>query len=313
MVHTRVMMIGPLLTFSMFAAASGDIIYADRQVNGATLNIEVQQPIDDAKAQEIIEWVRSTAVIVNQTYGRFPNPSPRIIVIPVTESSWGRDSAVIFGRVTRSGRETVELFVNPDRPIEEYYSDWTATHEFSHLMLPLLSKRYRWISEGFATYYQNILLSRAGRYTPEMAWKRISDGFARGQASRPELSPNEAAESGVRQARMKIYWSGAAIALMADIELRRSSDGKESLDTILGQLQECCLPSKRDWSGSQLFKKLDSFLESPVFMPLYRQYANEDGFPNIDPVMHDLGIRKTKQGVVLDDDKRLSAMRRTID
>lgn len=67
-------------------------------------------------------------------------------------------------RVTRRDGETVGLFVNSERPIDDFYSDWTATHEFSHLMLPLLSQRYRWISEGFASYFQNILMSRAGRY-----------------------------------------------------------------------------------------------------------------------------------------------------
>ncbi len=306
-------MIESLLALSVFAAAGSGVIYADEQIEGAILNIEVRQPVDDKKAQEIIEWVRSTALTVNQTYGRFPNPAPRIIVIPTENSAWGGDSAVIFGRVTRRDRETVELFVNPNRPIAEYYSDWTATHEFSHLMLPLLSQRHRWISEGFATYYQNILMSRAGRYTPERAWQLMIEGFERGTRSRPELSPNEAAEEGIRQARMKVYWSGAAIALMADIELRQRSGGKESLDTVLSQLQECCLPSKRKWSGSSLFKKLDSFLESPVFMPLYGRYANEAGFPDMAPILDDLGIKLTANGVIFDDEKRLSAMRRAID
>jgi len=106
----------------------------------ATLNIDVRQPIDDRKAAEIIEWIEATANDVTLVYGRFPNPKAKIIVIPTTENSWGSDSAVIFGRVTRRRGETVELFVNPDRPIEEYYADWTATHEFSHLMLPLLNQ-----------------------------------------------------------------------------------------------------------------------------------------------------------------------------
>jgi hypothetical protein len=193
----------------------------------ATLNIEVRQPVDDKKAAQIIEWVQATADTVKLAYGRFPNPNARIIVIPSTENAWGSDSAVIFGRVTRKNGETVELFVDPARPIEEYYSDWTATHEFSHLMLPLLSQRYRWISEGFATYYQNVLMSRAERYTPEFAWQRLLEGFERGRESRPDLSPNDAASGGIRHARMKVYWSGAAIALIADSTLRERSNGSE--------------------------------------------------------------------------------------
>ena len=266
-----------------------------------TLSVEVQPPVDTKKEAEIIAWVQATADTVRLAYGRFPNPDAKVIVIPLRENARGGDSPVIFGRVTRRGGETIELFVDPDRPIDEFYDDWTATHEFSHLMLPLLSQRYRWISEGFATYYQNVLMARAGRYTPELAWQRLTEGFARGRESRPELSPNEAAAGGIRQSRMKVYWSGAAIALLADVELRSRSNGTESLDSVLGQLQECCLPSKRRWSGTQLFEKLDSFLDTPAFMPLHRQYADEDGFPELEPLLEKLGVILSENGVILDE------------
>jgi hypothetical protein len=279
----------------------------------ATLNVEVRQPVDADKAMEIVEWVRSTADTVKLAYGRFPNPEARIIVIPSTENAWGSDSPVIYGRVTRNNDETVELFVDPDRPIEEYYSDWTATHEFSHLMLPLLSQRYRWISEGFATYYQNVLMSRSERYSPEFAWQRLTEGFQRGRESRPDLSPNDAASGGIRLARMKIYWSGAAIALMADSTLRERSNGKESLDQALDQLQLCCLPSRRRWSGTELFEKLDTFVASPVFMPLYRAYADEDGFPDLAKLLSDLGVSANQDGTItLDDNTSLAAIRKAI-
>ena len=279
----------------------------------ATLDIEVRQPVDEKKAAEITEWVQATADTMGLAYGRFPNPDARIVVIPSTENAWGSDSPVIYGRVTRDRGETVELFVNPDRPIEEFYSDWTATHEFSHLMLPLLSKRYRWISEGFATYYQNVLMSRAERYTPEFAWQRLTEGFERGRESRPDLSPNKAAAAGIRHARMKVYWSGAAIALIADSTLRERSNGKESLDQVLGQLQSCCLPSRRRWSGKELFEKLDTFVDTPVFMPLYRQYADEEGFPDLARLLSELGVSMNQDGsVTLDDSMSLAGTRKAI-
>lgn len=281
--------------------------------SATTLNIEVMPPVDEHKAAQIVEWLNSTADNVSRVYGRFPNPDAKVIVIPTTENSWGGDAAVIFGRVNRHGGESIELFVNPDRPISEFYADWTATHEFSHLMLPLLNQRYRWISEGFASYYQNVIMSRAGHYTPQIAWQRLSEGFQRGRESRPELSLNEAAAGGNRRARMKIYWSGAAIALLADTELRSRSGGKQSLDTVLGKLQACCLPSRRHWSGPRLFKKLDSFLDSPVFMPLYREYANDEGFPDVAPVLHRLGISRNSDGTVnLNNSAPQAATRRAI-
>lgn len=258
-------------------------------VSGATLRVTLARTDAAYDRERLLNWLRATANDVSLTYGRFPNSSPQVIVVPMTASS--DDGPVPFGRVIRDGGETVQLFVNPDRPLSEFLDDWTATHEFSHLMLPYLERKHRWISEGFAQYYQNILLSRSGAYDDQRAWQKIYDGLERGRVSRPELSPNEAAEGGIRTGLMKTYWSGAALALIADVELRRRSNGTQSLDTVLGQLQQCCLPANRVWSGTELFATLDGFLGEPLFMPLYRRYADTAGFPDTSDVFAQLGMK----------------------
>ena len=294
------------------SAKSPAALVTEAEIPGATLRITVLQPIDDEKALEIVDWVRSASTNVSLAYGRFPNPSPSVIVQPTKRRSWSSNSPVPFGRVMRDDGERIELFVNADRPIEDFYGDWTATHEFSHLMLPYVSRRNKWISEGFASYYQNVLMSRAGHYTATEAWKKLSDGFERGRRSRPELSPNDASAAGVRRARMKIYWSGAAVALLADVQLRERSGGRESLDTALEGLQRCCLPSTRTWSGTELFSTLDSFVQEPVFMPLYRQYANSSGFPDVAPALERLGVEIDGDGARLNDDAELAHIRDAI-
>lgn len=299
----------PVVILVVLASVSGEAFHAKSQVSGATLNISVLQPIDDKRADEIVGWLQAAAENVNLVYGRFPNPSPNIVVIPVQKGFWGRDDAVIYGEVTRRRGETITFYVNPDRPISEFYADWTATHELSHLMLPLLKRRHRWISEGFATYYQNVLMSRAGQYTQERAWTKLVEGFERGRRSSPRLSPNEASANRQRQSTMKIYWSGAAIALLADVELRQRSGGKESLDSVLDGLQRCCLPATREWSGPELFRKLDSMLDEPVFMPLYRRHADTRGFPDVDAVLGDLGVSFDSSSLRLMDNADLTSIR----
>jgi predicted metalloprotease with PDZ domain len=84
---------------------------------------------------------------------------------------------------------------------------------------------------------------------------------------------------------MKIYWSGAALALMADVELRHRSGGAESLDLVLDRMQACCLPSRRTWSGRELFEKFDSLIDEPLFVRLYERYANTRGFPEFEPLL----------------------------
>jgi predicted metalloprotease with PDZ domain len=108
---------------------------------------------------------------------------------------------------------------------------------------------------------------------------------------------------------MKIYWSGAAIALLADIELRERSGGQESLDLALDRLQQCCLPSKRTWSGPDLFSKLDSLVDDAVFVPLYQRYANEVGFPDTQSALARLGVETDGRTILLRPNAELADIR----
>ncbi len=291
--------------FGAFQSSTLHVAGAELTITFLSMRSEVDRP-------SIVEWVRETADDIALAYGRFPNPSANVVVIPVGNSRGRRDAPVIFGRVVRDGGETVELLINEDIPIAEYYDDWTATHEFSHLMLPYLHNGQRWISEGFAQYYQNVLLLRADRYSEDYAWQKLYDGFERGRLSAPGLSPNEAATSDERNTRMKVYWSGAALALMADVELRRRSGGAESLDIVLDRLQHCCLPSPHTWSGRELFTKLDSLIDEPLFMSLYRQYADASDFPDVRPLLLQLGVTVDDEGIHLFSDTEFASVRAAI-
>jgi len=272
------------------SAVFGDFDYREVPVPGAMLRVGLLKAKDGMDTEAVTNWLRATATDVSLAYGRFPNPSPQVIVIPTGSDRGHGESAVPFGRVVRDGGESIELLIDQRRPIEAFLEDWTATHEFSHLMLPYLRRQQKWISEGFAQYYQNVLLARSGTYDELQAWQKIYEGLERGRLSRPELSPNEAADGNIRGSLMKVYWSGAALALIADVTLREQSGGEESLDLVLERLQACCLPSNRVWSGPELMEKMDSLTDYPVFTPLYRRYADTAGFPDIRPLIERLGL-----------------------
>lgn len=279
-------------------AVFGTFDYRELDVPGSRLRVALLNGEDASDVDAIFNWLHVTAMDISLVYGRFPNPLPQVVVIPVGESRNRNDGAVPFGQVIRDGGESVVLYINQNEPAAAFLGDWTATHEFSHLLLPYVDRRHKWISEGFSQYYQNILMARAGAYDEQYAWQKIHDGLERGRLSRPELSPNEAAEGGVRTALMKIYWSGAAIALIADVNLREMSDGTESLDKVLDRLQACCLPSDRTWSGEELFARMDTLTEYPIFAALYRRYADTAGFPDTRDVFAKLGMTVSDDGEV---------------
>ena len=158
-------------------AVIGRFGYYELDVAGATLRVALPDAEPSVDRDTVLRWLRATATDVSLTYGRFPNPSPFVIVTPIASERRWSNSAVPFGRVIRDGGETVELFVDQTRPLADYLGDWTATHEFSHLMVPYLNSEARWISEGFAQYYQNVLLARSGAYDQELAWQKIVSGL----------------------------------------------------------------------------------------------------------------------------------------
>jgi len=289
-------------------AVFGRFDYREIAVPGAMLRLSMIAGKSPMNNDAIADWVRATATDVSLAYGSFPNPSPQIVVVPVP----GSRSAVPFGQVIRDGGVTVELTVDPAEPLEEFLADWKATHEFSHLMLPYITRDHRWISEGFAQYYQNVLMTRSGAYDETYTWQKIHDGLERGRQSRPELSPNGAAANGSRSGGMKVYWAGAALALMADVELRERSNGKEGLNDVLGRFQSCCLPARDVWSGPEFFARLDTLISEPLFTPLYKRYAETAGFPDTSDLLARLGVSVSNGKVSLKRNAELAEIRKSI-
>ncbi|MCB1684644.1 MAG: hypothetical protein KDI31_09165 [Pseudomonadales bacterium] len=265
-----------------------------------------QQRLD---RNRMLSWLGTSIADVASVGGRFPSPGAQVIVQPVP--SGGR-SAVPFGYVIRDGGESVRFFVDASRSLTDLDGDWTATHEFSHLLLPYVRSREKWISEGFSSYYQNVLLARRGIYSPLEAWQRLHRAFTQADAVADPPVLSRIDERPFRDMRMLIYWSGAAMALMADVRLRELSAGHESLDSVLARLAACCLPSAQIWRGEELFSRLDSLSTHPVFIPLYRAFVSSEGMPDLRSLYTDLGLETAGPDLRLRDDARLASIRSAI-
>ncbi len=286
-------------------AIFGELHNSEIAVGDAKLPLSVIGAADHT--EKLQRWLSDAANDVWRVAGRFPNNQATVIAADVPGST---GEAVPFGHVIRDGTETVRFFVQAERPLSELSGDWTATHEFAHLLLPYV--RDKWISEGFASYYQNVLLARRGTYDEADAWRRLARSFKRARETPRPPSPNGTRDREFWEARMMIYWSGAAIALMADVELRTSSNGTKSLDTALGELSACCLPSPRSWSGRELFAKLDALSEVDVFVPLYEKHADAKGLPPVEKLYPKLGIAPKSGRITLNERAKLAHIRRAI-
>lgn len=252
-------------------------------VPGGELRLALLRTRHAPEAAKMRRWLSDAASNVSYAHGNFPMKSTQVVVVPVNERA---SEPVPFGHVIRNGGEAVQFFVDTDWNLDAFLGDWTATHEFSHLLMPYVQDR--WVSEGFASYYQNVLMARGKAYTPEKAWRKLYEGYGRGRQSAPGMSPRSAnmRNGGL----MKMYWSGAALALIGDVQLRQRSNNTESLDTAMRKIRLCCLPSRRAYTDSEFFKLLDSKTSYTVFSQLHKDYANAAGFPDVATLFRQLGV-----------------------
>ena len=81
---------------------------------------------------------------------------------------------------------------------------------------------------------------------------------------------------------------------------------------MLGKFQACCLPSDRVWTGKELLTKFDTLASAPVFMPLYRRYADAAGFPDTSDIFERLGVSVSDDVVSMRDNAELRGIRESI-
>ena len=264
---------------------------------GALLRVVFPGGLTLAQQHRAERWVTRAAQNVTMLYGRFPVQSVQVIVAP-TPSGRG---PVPWAYVSRGGGAGVHLFIDPARAPEEFERDWSLTHEMSHLFLPYVVARDPWLFEGLPTYLQNVLMVRGGAIEEREGWSRLIAGFQRGARAGPGLSVAQASERiAVRGNYLRVYWAGAAMMLDADLRLREATQGRQSVDTALAGLAECCLAPERRWSAEELIATLDRITGTTVFSDVVRGQVGSGEFPDVKRVLVRAGVTVEDGEVVLD-------------
>ncbi|MGD8618430.1 MAG: hypothetical protein PVH05_02440 [Burkholderiales bacterium] len=285
--------------------------FSERTLNvaGSQLHVAILNGSPAVDEDAVAGWIADAAAMVGSLYGHFPSPEAQILVLPNARAR----EPTPWAFVTRGGGPAIHFVINQRRPMEEFYEDWTAAHEFSHLFFPLVDSADAWASEGMATYYQNVLRARAGRLSAQQAWSKLDAGFERGRKEGRDLTLAEATRRMYRSGLfMKVYWSGTAIMLMADLRLRQLSNDTQSLDTALAALNACCDASPREWTASQLFARLDELTGTTIFTSLMNEYVDAEHFPDLARTYRELGLLPYGDSVRLATDAPFAHLRDAI-
>jgi len=284
---------------------SGSTVAVERIATpGGQMSIVWKSGFSEGEQTKLRSWLEHAAQTTSLLNGEFPLRETRVYVNRARSSG-----PVPWAHTIRDSHpEGVEFHVNPNSSLEDFFSDWTAVHEFSHLFIPYPGRNDIWISEGFASYYQNILMARAGVLTERRAWQKLADGFGRGAKDRnAHISLGDlSARMHRKGAYMRVYWSGALYFLEADIALRKRG---QSLDAVVAEYNKCCRQKSHYWTGLKLVQSFDQIAGTELFEPLFKAYQSEYRLRDYSEILARLGISLKNQRVEFSSDQALQQIR----
>ncbi len=132
-----------------------------------------------------------------------------------------------------------------------------------------------WISEGFTSYYEDIVMVRAGLMTREQYLAKITSTIA-GYENTPghryqsmnDASLNAWGNSGVggeRNLTVSYYAKGPIIGLLLDLKIRAATNNKQSLDDVMRGLYRAYYQQKhRGFTDAEFWRECEKAAGDPV-------------------------------------------------
>ena len=234
-------------------------------------------------------WLEAAAGAVASVAGAFPREHLQVVIAP---TSGGGDDPIHFGYVLRGGGAAITLLLDGDASDDDLADDWVAVHELFHLTMPPIRRDDAWLSEGVTMYFTELLRVRAGFISARAGFAALHDGFRRGRADGTGRTLEaESSAMHATHAYRRVYWAGAAIALQADLALRRRVG--RGLASVLAELRACCARSARFWSADEVVARLDALAGAPVFAESAARWLAVATFPDLGDAYRELGLDPT--------------------
>ena len=247
----------------------------------------------------IDRWLQVAGGAAADLYDGFPVSRMTLLVHPILP---GRPRPVISGRTCLAGGPHAHVMLSGNTRDELMPGEYLTIHEFVHLGLPWTEDPDRWFQEGFAAYYQTVLRTRMGALTEQAGWQRLHDWFEQGRKSGGKRTlAAETPLMTVRYAYHRVYWGGAAMALLMDTEIRRRWPGRRSLDDVVRHLHGLQREG-RVFTGLEVMAAIDQYLGEPVCEPIARRWLASRAFPDVAPAYRALGLQVQRGRIVYADD-----------
>jgi len=287
--------------------AFGKLVTDSFEAHGARIDIARLDAEMSCSPEGMRRWILDAVASVAMLYEGYPRERLQVLVVPID----GAGGSVYFGMAARGGGSGVMLLVDRDAREGELPGGWTTVHELLHHGMPFAQEA--WISEGFVSYYTELMRTRMGHRSEKDGWRELAEAFARGRRGGRGMT---LAASSARMmdtfAFQRVYWGGAAIAFDIDVRMRVESGGKLGFDDAMRELRRCCGDAPKRWAATTLLAKLDAWYGKPIFTEIATAHLGRVAFPDTEATMRQLGVTVEGDTVTLDEEHPAAAMRRAI-
>lgn len=274
------------------------------EISGSSLEIALVGPPPRAGDAALCAWLDQAAEEVLTL--RSPFPFPRVAVSLVLTPS---ETAAGFGMVLWSDPPSLAIHAGALAAPEDFDDDWVAVHELLHLTHPTFLRRARWLSEGLATYYTDVVRMRSGRSTAEQGWASLADGFRRGRADGGPRTLEALSLSEGGLGYVGYYWGGALTLLELDVAIRRATKGARSLDDVLTRLGSAGIVS----SPENFAQTVDALVGGPLWSELVEPRLKRPSCEGAEETLRRLGVELSPGSeVLLREDAPDSSIRKAI-
>jgi predicted metalloprotease with PDZ domain len=248
----------------------------------------------------LLSWVEKAARAVAGYYEIFPVPR-----VDLTIQAGGPGK--ISGGLTRGegGEASIRISVGRDTTEEDLASSWVLVHEMVHLAFPSMTG-HEWIEEGIATYVEPLVRARAGLAPSDEIWRWLLWGLPRGL----EAIQSRGLDSASSWAAS--YWGGALFCFLADVEIRKRTGNRKSLDDALRGILRAGGSVTVSWPIEKALAEGDRATGVPVLAELSAAMRQGPVRVDLADFWKKLGVSSAGGRIVYDDAAPLAPIRKGI-
>jgi hypothetical protein len=294
--------LGRLSLEEIAVPAPGSLRPGERARQGAgegVLRVVLLDGVSETGRAVLMDWVRRTAEAQANYWQGFTANQMLLGLVPV-----GSRRGVGYGRTVPGGGVTVMVEVGTEVDTRRLFNDWVLTHEMIHTGMPFIRGRSTWFMEGAATYVEPIIRARAGWKTEEEVWREWVESMPQGNGA---FTIGLANASGRQN-----YWGGATFMLLADLAIRRATQGARGLEDCLGGALWSGLDGSRRADLADYAAACDRATGTTAMAGLVERHVERNEPVDLAALWRELGISMVGGRVVLDDQAPGARWRRMI-